>query len=38
MIDFYIGLVKGVGKYFDTEIGIDKISEEKVQLTFTPCE
>ena len=34
MIDFYIGLVKGVGKYFNTNIGIKKLSEEKVELTF----
>ena len=34
MIDFYIGLVKGVGKYFNTSIGIKKLSEERVELTF----
>ena len=34
MIDFYIGLVKGVGIYFKKTIGIKKISEQKVQLTF----
>ena len=34
MIDFYIGLVKGVGKYFNTPISIKKISEEKVKLVF----
>ena len=34
MIDFYIGLVKGVGTYFNTTIEIEKLSEEKVKLTF----
>ena len=35
MIDFYIGLAKGVGKYFNTPIDIKKLSEEKVKLTFS---
>jgi len=35
MIDFYIGLVKGVGKYFNTSIGIKKLSEKRVELTFS---
>jgi hypothetical protein len=35
MIDFYIGLVKGVGKYYNTPIGIKKLSEEQVELTFS---
>ena len=35
MIDFYIGLVKGVGNFFNTPIGIKKLSEEQVELTFT---
>jgi len=35
MIDFYIGLVKGVGNYFNTPIGIKKLSKEKVELTFS---
>ena len=35
MIDFYVGLVKGVGKYFNTPIGIKKLSEERVELTFS---
>ena len=35
MIDFYIGLVKGVGNYFDTTISIKKLSEEQVELTFS---
>ena len=34
MIDFYVGLVKGVGNYFNTTIGIKKLSQEKVELTF----
>jgi len=34
MIDFYVALVKGVGKYFNTPIGIKKLSEERVELTF----
>jgi len=34
MIDFYMGLVKGVGNYYNTLIGIKKLSEEKVELTF----
>jgi len=34
MIDFYIGLVKGVGKYYNTTINIKKLSDEKVELTF----
>ena len=35
MIDFYVGLVKGVGIYFNTPIGIKKLSEERVELTFS---
>ena len=34
MIDFYIGLVKGISKYFNTPITIKKLSEERVKLTF----
>ena len=34
MIDLYIGLTKGVGKYFNTSIGIKKLSEESVELSF----
>ena len=34
MIDFYIGLVKGIGKYFNTPIDVKKLSEERVKLTF----
>jgi hypothetical protein len=32
MIDFYIGLVKGVGAYFNTPVEIRKISEEEVDI------
>jgi hypothetical protein len=32
MIDFYIGLVKGVGKYFNTPLEIQKISEEEIDV------
>lgn len=34
MIDFYIGLIKGVGIYFKAKIDIQKISERQVNLTF----
>jgi len=34
MIDLYIGLVKGVGKYYNTPINILKMSEQRVELTF----
>ena len=34
MIDFYAGLVKGVGKYFNTPIDVKKLSEDRVELTF----
>jgi len=36
MIDLYMGLVKGVGTYFNTTIGIKKLSEDKVELNFMP--
>jgi hypothetical protein len=32
MIDFYIGLVKGVGVYFNTPVEVQKISEEQVDI------
>ena len=35
MIDFYMGLAKGVGNYFKTPIGIKKLSEARVELTFS---
>ena len=34
MIDFYIGLAKGVGKYFNTPLNVKKISDEYVEITF----
>ncbi|MDR2534769.1 MAG: heme NO-binding domain-containing protein [Treponema sp.] len=34
MIDFYIGLVKGVGKFFKTPLKIKKLSEEYVEIRF----
>jgi hypothetical protein len=34
MIDFYIGLAKGVGIYFQTPIKIKKLSEENVEIKF----
>jgi hypothetical protein len=32
MIDFYIGLVKGIGVYFKTPVEIRKISEEEIEV------
>ncbi|MDR2552686.1 MAG: heme NO-binding domain-containing protein [Treponema sp.] len=34
MIDFYIGLAKGVGKMFHTPMAIKKLSGEYVEITF----
>ncbi|MDR1933916.1 MAG: heme NO-binding domain-containing protein [Spirochaetales bacterium] len=34
MIDFYIGLVKGVGKFFRARLTVKKLSEEYVEITF----
>jgi hypothetical protein len=34
MIDFYIGLVKGVGKFFSTRLTVKKLSEEYVEIKF----
>jgi methyl-accepting chemotaxis protein len=34
MIDFYIGLVKGVGKMFKTNLKVKKLSDEYVEITF----
>jgi hypothetical protein len=34
MIDFYTGLVKGIGKYFNTPLSIKKVSEEDVEIRF----
>jgi hypothetical protein len=36
MIDFYIGLVKGVGKYFKTPLEVKKLSEEYCEIDFSP--
>jgi hypothetical protein len=34
MIDFYVGLAKGIGKYFGTPLVVKKIDEEFVEITF----
>jgi hypothetical protein len=34
MIDFYIGLVKGVGHYFNTPIEIQKLSDEELNVRW----
>jgi hypothetical protein len=34
MIDFYIGLIKGVGKFFKAQLTVKKLSEEYVEITF----
>ncbi|MDR2797168.1 MAG: heme NO-binding domain-containing protein, partial [Treponema sp.] len=34
MIDFYIGLVKGVGKFFKAPLQVKKLSEEYVEIRF----
>jgi hypothetical protein len=34
MIAFYIGLVKGIGTYFNTPLVVKKIDEENVEITF----
>ena len=34
MIIFYIGLVKGLGKYFDTPVKIGEFSKEYVEIAF----
>ncbi|MDR0721779.1 MAG: heme NO-binding domain-containing protein [Treponema sp.] len=34
MIDFYIGLVKGVGKFFKTPVQVKKLSEAYVEIRF----
>ena len=36
MIDFYIGLAKGIGKYFNTPIEVKKLSDEYVEINFQP--
>ncbi|MDR2963636.1 MAG: heme NO-binding domain-containing protein [Bacteroidales bacterium] len=34
LIDLFIGLIKGVSTYYNTPIGINKISETRVELIF----
>jgi methyl-accepting chemotaxis protein len=34
MIDFYIGLVKGIGRMFNTSLKIKKLSEQYIEITF----
>ncbi len=34
LIDLMIGLVKGVGKYYDEDLQINKISEDKLEIVF----
>ena len=34
MIVFYVGLVKGIGKYFKEEINIQQLSDEDVIIEF----
>lgn len=34
LIDFFIGLLKGVGKYFNENLEITKLDNERVKITF----
>lgn len=34
LMDFLIGLIKGVGKYFNSDLEVTRISPEKVQVVF----
>lgn len=34
MLEFYIGLAKGIGKYFNTEIEVRALSDEYVEIRF----
>lgn len=34
LIDILVGLVKGVGKHFNTQLAIEKLSPEKLKITF----
>ncbi len=34
LIDFVVGLIKGVGKYYNEELQVSKIGESKVQIKF----
>ncbi|MCL2066365.1 MAG: heme NO-binding domain-containing protein [Treponema sp.] len=36
MIDFYVSLAKGIGKYFKTPLEVKKLSEEYVEINFAP--
>jgi len=35
MVDFLVGLIKGVGKYFKENLKVSKLSEDKVQIVFS---
>lgn len=35
LIDFFVGLAKGVGKYFKEDIKVTKLSEEQVKIVFS---
>lgn len=35
MIDFLIGLIKGVGKYYKENLKVSKLSEDKVKVVFS---
>ncbi len=34
MVDFLVGLIKGVGKYFKENLKVSKLSEDKVKVVF----
>jgi hypothetical protein len=34
LIDFYTGLIRGIGKYFNTPLEVIKLSEEEVRIVF----
>jgi hypothetical protein len=34
LIDFAVGLVKGVGKFYKEEIKVSKLSDDKIQIVF----
>ena len=34
LVDFVVGLVKGVGKYYKEDLGVTKIGSNKVQIVF----
>ena len=34
MIDFMIGLIKGVGKFYNENLEVEKLSEDKVKIVF----